>query len=132
MSEIKNDSIQNKRNKKVRTLIIALILLFSIVGYGVYWSFYDINRLPEGDFLTEETSPDGKYTLRAYVANGGATTDFSIRGELIFNEKKNKTKNIYWNYKEDSVKIIWEDNDTVVINGQRLNLPHEKFDWRKQ
>lgn len=132
MFKTKEENIQNKHHKKVGILIIVLIVLFSIVGYGLYWAFYDMNRLPQGDFLTEETSPDGKYTLRAYVTNAGATTDYSVRGELVFNEENNKSKNVYWNYREDSANIIWEDNDIVIINGHKLKLPHEKFDWRNQ
>ncbi|MEO4053925.1 DUF5412 domain-containing protein [Solibacillus sp. CAU 1738] len=118
--------------KLLKGLIIASLLCIVLVGYGVYWAFFDMNRLPTGEYLTEETSPNGKYTLKAYVTNGGATTSYSIRGELVFNDKANKTKNIYWNYREDTAKIIWTDNNTVVINGHTLEVPNEKFDFRNQ
>lgn len=91
-----------------------------------------MNRLPTGDYLTEETSPDGNYTIKAYLTNGGATTSFAIRGELVFNNRKNKVKNIYWNYREETANIEWIDNDTVVINGKTLNVPNDKFDFRNQ
>ena len=91
-----------------------------------------MNRLPTGEYLTEETSPDGKYTLKAYVTNGGATTSYAVRGELVFNQRNKKTKNIYWNYKEESANITWSDNDTVLINGHSLNVPKDKFDFRNQ
>lgn len=91
-----------------------------------------MNRLPTGDYLTEETSPDGNYTIKAYLTNGGATTSFAIRGELVFNNRKNKEKNIYWNYREETANIEWIDNDTVVINGKTLNVPNDKFDFRNQ
>ncbi|MBM7587702.1 hypothetical protein JOC86_004276 [Bacillus pakistanensis] len=89
-----------------------------------------MNRLPTGEYLTEETSPDGKYTLKVYVTNGGATTSYSIRGELVFNEQNNKAKNIYWNYREETADIIWKDHNTVVINGHTLEVPGDKFDFR--
>lgn len=41
-------------------------------------------------------------------------------------------KNIYWNYNEETANIELKDNDTVVINGQTLNVPEEKFDFRNQ
>ena len=91
-----------------------------------------MNRLPTGEYLTEETSPDGKYTVKAYVTNGGATTSYSVRGELILNDKGDKIKNIYWNYREETATIIWTDNNTVVINGHLLDVPNEKFDFRNQ
>ncbi|PEY42434.1 hypothetical protein CN354_03045 [Bacillus cereus] len=108
------------------------LLIAGIIGYGVYWAFFDMNRLPTVYLLSEETSPDSKYTLRAYVTNGGATTSYAVRGELVFNEQNNKTKNIYWNNRENTANITWNDNDTVIINGYKLNVPNDKFDFRNQ
>jgi Family of unknown function (DUF5412) len=116
--------------KLLKSFIIVSLLLVALVGYGVYWAFFDMSRLPTGEYLTEETSPDGKYTLKAYVTIGGATTSYSVRGELLFNEQNNKTKNIYWIYREDTALITWKDNNTVVINGHTLDVPNDKFDFR--
>ncbi|MFJ6264659.1 DUF5412 domain-containing protein [Lysinibacillus xylanilyticus] len=118
--------------KILKGFLITGLLFVALVGYGVYWAFFDMKRLPIGEYLTEETSPNGKYTLKAYVTNGGATTSYSVRGELVFNEKGNKTKNIYWNNREDTAKIIWIDNNTVVINGHTLDVLNDKFDFRNQ
>lgn len=124
---------KKKGQKKVlKVLLIGSLLFIGLIGYGVYWAFFDMNRLPTGDYLTEETSPDGNYTVKAYLANGGATTSYSVRGELVFNNKNGKTKNIYWNYREETASIQWQDNDTVVINGRKLNVPEEKYDFRNQ
>ncbi|WP_160117594.1 DUF5412 domain-containing protein [Filibacter tadaridae] len=108
------------------------LLFVGLIGYGVYWAFFDMNRLPTGDYLAEETSPDGNYTLKAYVADGGATTSYTIRGELVFNQKRKKAKNVYWNSKEDNADIKWIDSDTVVISGHSLDVPNDKFDFRNQ
>lgn len=120
------------RKKSVRIFLVCSLVFIGLIGYGVYWAFFDMNRLPTGEYLTEETSPDGTYTLKAYVTNGGATTSFAIRGELAFNKQNNKTKNIYWNYREENAVIEWLDDDTVVINGQTLHVPNDKFDFRNQ
>ena len=117
-------------NKILKILLFNGLLFIGMIGYGVYWAFFDMNRLPTGDYLTEETSPDGTYTLKTYLANGGATTSYSVRGELVFNNRNGKTKNIYWNDHEETANIKWIDDDTVVINGHRLNVPKEKFDFR--
>ena len=116
----------------LKMFAVVGLVFFALIGYGVYWAFFDMNRLPTGEYLTEEISPDGKYTLKAYVTNGGATVSYAIRGELVFNQRNNKTKNIYWNYREESANITWTDNDTVVINGHSLDVPKEKFDFRNQ
>nr|WP_088011915.1 DUF5412 domain-containing protein [Gottfriedia acidiceleris] len=126
------ESKKNWQKRRRQTFIIIIsvsVLLVGIFGYGIYWAFFDMNRLPKGDFLTEEKSPNGKYTLKAYVTNGGATTDYAVRGELVFNKEK-KSKNIYWNYSESAADIDWIDNDKVVINGHTLNVPQDKFDFR--
>ncbi|RPJ98358.1 DUF5412 domain-containing protein [Priestia endophytica] len=129
------DLINSKRKgckKKLKVFFFGLLLFVGLIGYGIYWAFFDMDRLPTGDYLTEEKSPDGVYTLKAYVTNGGATTSFAVRGELVFNNKSKKTKNIYWNYREESADIKWIDNNTVAINGHILNVPNDKFDFRNQ
>ena len=88
-----------------------------------------MTRLPKGDYLTEEKSSNGNYTLKAYVTSGGATTGYAVRGELVYNKEK-KSKTVYWNYRESAADIEWIDNDTVVINGHTLNIPNDKFDYR--
>ncbi|WNS78309.1 DUF5412 domain-containing protein [Domibacillus sp. DTU_2020_1001157_1_SI_ALB_TIR_016] len=115
------------RQKKV---IIPLLLL-ALLGYGVYWAFFDMDRLPKGDFISEADSPNGDYTVKAYVSSGGATTDFAVRAELHFNKENRKPKTVYWNYHEEQAVIKWMDQDTVVINGHWLDVPYDVFDFRK-
>ncbi|CAM3162942.1 DUF5412 domain-containing protein [Filibacter tadaridae] len=133
----KAEAERNKEKKKIYKNILIMfgavgLLFVGLIGYGVYWAFFDMNRLPTGDYLAEETSPDGNYTLKAYVADGGATTSYTIRGELVFNQKRKKAKNVYWNSKEDNADIKWIDSDTVVISGHSLDVPNDKFDFRNQ
>ncbi|MFY0759990.1 DUF5412 domain-containing protein [Metabacillus dongyingensis] len=132
----KNMTSEDEKKSRYKGIIkgfsIVGLLVIAFLGYGVYWAFYDMNRLPTGVYLTEVKSPDGKYTLKAYVTNGGATTSYSLRGELVFNKEENKSKNIYWNYRENSANITWRDNDIVVINGHTLEVPSGKYDFRHQ
>lgn len=123
---------KKRRKKRLKGFAIVGLVVALLLGYGVYWAFFDMDRLPTGEYLTEETSPDGKYTLKAYVTNGGATTAYSVRGELVVNDKNAKVKNIYWNYREETADISWQDNNTVVINGHSLDVPSEKYDFRNQ
>jgi hypothetical protein len=69
--------------------------------------------------------------MRTYLA-GGATTDFAVRAELVFNKNSKKKKNVYWNYREENAYIVWIDDDTVRINGHVLRLPNEKYDFRRE
>ena len=125
--------IERKKRPLIRALKIFLVIsLFCIglIGYVVYSAFFDMNRLPTGDYLTEKTSPDGTYTVKAYLTNGGATTPYAVRGELM-DHRNGKTKNIYWDL-EEKANMEWVDSETVVINGHPLHVANEKFDFRNQ
>ncbi|WP_312476754.1 DUF5412 domain-containing protein [Neobacillus sp.] len=120
------------KKKQIITLVILIPLLsFGLIGYGVYWAFFDMNRLPQGDLISEMDSPDGTWTIKAYVSSGGATVGDAVRGELNFNKEKRKPKNIYWNYREYSASINWINNNTVEINGHKLSVPDDTFDFRR-
>lgn len=85
--------INSKRKgckKRLKVFFFGFLLFIGFIGYGVYWAFFDMDRLPTGDYLSEKKSPDGVYTLKAYVTNGGATTSFAVRGELVLNNKGKK------------------------------------------
>ena len=41
-------------------------------------------------------------------------------------------KNIYWNYHCYSAEIVWEDDDTVIINGVLFeNVEKDTYDFRR-
>lgn len=114
-----------------KKLIIIPLLCICFLAYGVYWAFFDLNRISKGDFIAQSTSPDGDFTVKAYVNNGGATTDYAVLGVLYFNREKGRQKNIYWNYHESKAEIKWLNNATVDINGHKLNVPNETYDFRR-
>ncbi|WP_160683925.1 DUF5412 domain-containing protein [Clostridium sp. C2-6-12] len=115
-----------------RKILIGLSIIIVLLGYIFYSTGYSMESLPKGDFICEKESPDGTYTIKAYITNGGATTSFAIRGELNYNKEKKSAKNIYWNNREDNAIIEWIDDNTVIINGHKLKVPDEKFDFRRE
>ncbi len=124
---------ESKKVKRKAAIFLAVIGLFlaSLIGYGIHWAFFDMERIPKGALLDEKVSPDGTYTVKAYLSDMGATTSYSVVGELIFNKEHNKTKNIYFQYSQRTAEMHWADHDTVVINGVQLDVPDEVYDWRK-
>ncbi len=115
-----------------RTLTIAvLILLFviAILGYGIYWAFYDIQRIEGQEIIGEVSSPEGTYTVTAYLNNGGATTGYAVLCSVKTNGQ-NKEKNIYWQYHCEEADIVWVDEYTVQINGVELNVEKDTYDYR--
>ena len=111
------------------TMIVGIVLVLLIT---LNYFFFNINRLPEGEFLRMIESPNGDYTVKTYVLRGGSTVAEAVRGEVIYHQKKDKKKNIYWGYRESEAKITWIGNDIVSINGIDLDVRKEVYDWRKE
>ena len=116
-------------------ILLGIFLGVFIIVFG-FWktiNIYttDINHLPKGKFVKEVVSPDHKHSIRIYISSGGATTDNAIRGELVFRVEDRKPKNIYWAYHWDTADVYWETNDIVNINGVKLKIPDQVYDYRK-
>ncbi len=121
-----------KKCKKTKRIIVIISFVLLIV-YEIYWAFFDIQRIDGQEFLSESTSPDGRYTVTAYLNNGGATTDYAVLCTATDNET-GRERNIYWNYKCEKAEIEWVDEDTaiIIINGIELDVMKDKYDWRTQ
>jgi hypothetical protein len=123
-----------------KKIIIVILVLAVIAGicWGVYYYFsYSMASLPQGEFVCESTSPQGTYTVKLYETNPTLSVG-GTRGEVV-NNKTGKKRKIYWEYNRNLFEagiagdeIIWIDDDTVIINNRRLNLPNEIYDWRRK
>jgi uncharacterized membrane protein YkvI len=112
---------------KVLAIIICVLVFFGLV---VYIFFFDIDAIKPGEKITESTSPSGKYKITAYLNNGGATVDFAVL--CVLSDGKHR-KNIYWNYHCVSADIEWIDDDTVIINGVKLeDVNRDAYDFRRE
>ncbi|WP_319799492.1 DUF5412 family protein [Jeotgalibacillus aurantiacus] len=52
-------------------------------------------------------------------------------GILEFENSSKGSKNIYWQYETTEGNIEWQDEDTVKINNIELDVPDEKYDYRR-
>ena len=89
-----------------------------------------MKNLPEGNFLESYDSPSGDYTLNVYISSPSLSSS-AIRGEIVYNKKNFKKKNIYWQYKVDDATVVWVGDDTVLINGVKLNVLKDTYDYRR-
>lgn len=110
-------------------ICIVLLVVISILGYGIYWAFYDIQRLEGQEVIQEVSSPNDTYTITAYLNNGGATTGYAVLCS-VKNNSTGKEKNIYWQYSCTKADIVWLDEETVQINGVELNVKKDTYDYR--
>jgi hypothetical protein len=104
-------------------------MIFPIYIFCFIFNINNFNNLPKGELIKTVSSLDNKYDINIYLINGGATTDFAIRGEVI-NKQKNKKRNIYWKYHCSDAVVEWIDNLTVKINGKVLNVETDSYDYR--
>lgn len=120
----------NKTKKYIAIICVIVICILAVGAYGYYHFFCDINAIKPVENITESISPNGEDTITAYLNNRGATTSYAVLCVLSHN---NLNKNIYWNYRCDFADIIWLDNNTVQINGVRLeNIDKDTYDFRRK
>ena len=129
---MKQSEVAYMKKWLVPVIMIASILLiiFSLISYGIYWAFFDIQRLDRQEVITISDSPDSSYTVTAYLNNGGATTDYAVLC-AVKNNKTGKERNIYWNYHCSTADIEWLDDKTVSINGIELDVTKDLYDYRR-
>ena len=115
-------------NKFKFIIIMSMILVLSSCSItGAV--FRDMDHLPEGELITSSDSSNRDYTINAYLCSGNATTDFSVRCS-VKNNKEDTERNIYWQYHEEEAEITWIDDITVEINGIKLNVETDTYDYR--
>lgn len=119
-----------KTHKKLLTIVITIAMIISSAAYAFNWAFLDIQRLNGQEYLTELSSPDGTYTVTAYLNNGGATTSYAVLGTLE-NNGNGKVKNIYWEYRCEKAEMEWLNDETIRINGIVLNVKKDIYDFRR-
>lgn len=115
---------------KLRKVLIPLIFVFLVVIAIFYYSFISMSNLPKGELISSTKCDSCGKTVNVYLVNSGATTDYSIRGEIVYNNGHHK--NIYWSYHESKADVSWVSCDEVNINGHVLNVYKDRFDWRRK
>jgi hypothetical protein len=118
--------------KVLKILLAGLSGIIIILLLAINHFFFSMSSLPDGEFLTEAKSPTGEYTVKAYVSMSGATVADAVRGEVVYHQKKDKKKNIYWGYRQSTADIVWIDDYTVSIKGIELDVRKDIYDFRKE
>ncbi|ABG83388.1 TPA: DUF5412 family protein [Clostridium perfringens] len=132
MEERENKYLKNKNfNFRLGVYIITILIFLGVATFKISSSIREFNerfKVSE-EFLGETVSSDGKYKIEAYLINGGATVDWSVKCYLREGESK---KEIYRDYHINEANMIWIDNDTISINNHNIDLPNGKYDFRDE
>ncbi|HAT4179906.1 TPA: DUF5412 domain-containing protein [Clostridium perfringens] len=132
MEERENKYLKNKNfNFRLGVYIITILIFLGVATFKISSSIREFNdrfKVSE-ELLGETVSSDGKYKIEAYLINGGATVDWSVKCYLREGEIK---KEIYRDYHINEANMIWIDNDTISINNHNIDLPNGKYDFRDE
>lgn len=132
MEERENKYLKNKNfNFRLGVYIITILIFLGVATFKISSSIREFNerfKVSE-EFLGETVSSDGKYKIEAYLINGGATVDWSVKCYLREGESK---KEIYRDHHINEANMIWIDNDTISINNHNIDLPNGKYDFRDE
>ena len=132
MEERENKYLKNKNfNFRLGVYIITILIFLGVATFKISSSIREFNdrfKVSE-ELLGETVSSDGKYRVEAYLINGGATVDWSVKCYLREGEIK---KEIYRDYHINEANMIWIDNNTISINNHNIDLPNGKYDFRDE
>ncbi|EOU1462352.1 hypothetical protein VOH93_001313 [Clostridium perfringens] len=132
MEERENKYLKNKNfNFRLGVYIIVTLIFLGVATFKITSSIREFNdrfKVSE-ELLGETVSSDGKYKVEAYLINGGATVDWSVKCYLREGDIK---KEIYIDYHINEANMIWIDNDTISINNHNIDLPNGKYDFRDE
>ena len=115
--------------KKTYKIILTIVFACLLVAYGIYWAFFDLQRINGQEVLQEVPSPSGDDTIIVYLNNGGATTSYAILCTVKDNQT-GRERNIYWQDHRDEANVQWVDDDTVIINNVELDVWEDSYDFR--
>lgn len=109
---------EKKNGVKSRIIIIVALVSIPIIICALFY-FGGLNSYKEE--IGKYDSPGGTYTVIAYRTNVGATTSFGVECRLHKNSGlRDFGRKIFTEYPQDSAEVIWEDDDTVIINDTRI------------
>lgn len=132
MEERENKYLKNKNfNFRLGVYIIVTLIFLGVATFKISSSIREFNdrfKVSE-ELLGETVSSDGKYKVEAYLINGRATVDWSVKCYLREGDIK---KEIYIDYHINEANMIWIDNDTISINNHNIDLPNGKYDFRDE
>lgn len=114
----------------VATLIAIWISTFKYYYNEIKCNKVTMEKLPVGSFQREYDSPSKKYTINSYICGSGGLPDWAARCEVV-NNMSGEVRNIYWDYKKKLIDVKWINDNTVSINGHKINVENEVYDWRK-
>jgi hypothetical protein len=115
-----------KRILAIAGIVLASVIKLILIGFFAVFLFFDsvapLVITPLGEYI----SPDKKHVCIVYVTDGGATTPFTvigqIRGTWIIG-----SRTVYSVDNIEEATVRWVNNRTVRINGVKLDIYKDQY-----
>ena len=108
--------------------LTAAVTLAGIIGFVYDSFFFNMKQLPEGNFVCNSTSADGRYTVALYKISNSLGE--AVRGELTDN-KTGTAKNVYWETDTSGDSLAWLNCELININGHVVDITSDIYDSRR-
>jgi len=99
--------------------ILSILLVFALLAAVSFTSMFSGSK----ELMTTSVSPDRTYTIHIYKVDAGAMGTYGIlaeqQGPLWFK------KRLYYERRQDQVNVEWENNHTIRINSQPIDLQND-------
>ena len=109
------------------TLTLCFVLVFNMIFVAIDGLGGGLENLPEGELVFSVQSGKKDKTLNLYTASLSGVGN-AVRGEVKWSD--GTTKNVYWCINETKYSAAWQDDSTVIINGNPINIYGELYDSR--
>lgn len=122
--------LKSKTKNKIAISAVSIAIVAAAL-ICIYHFFFSTAAIKGEKLMGEYPSPNSAYTVEIYQNDGGATTGYAVLGVLRKKSDSSYARNIYWENNTDSAEAQWLDDDTVIINGRKIqNVLKDKYDFR--
>ncbi len=126
------------KNKKAFFIISFIAIIISLVNILFFMKdmfFYNtagsesMKNLPSGKFMYSSISNyNENQVVKTYVVNEKGVGK-AVRAEIMNAENK-MSRTLYWQSGTTNIKVSWDSENTVVINGHKINVVDGYYDSR--
>ena len=129
---------------------VSSILASSILGVFIYLNFFYINisKYQYNEMTCSVESPNKQYMVQLHTIGEEKEDDnhkndiYYVYARLWFKPSLNASGGQDWNDKNSKIifferdsegeEVKWLDNQTVVINGIKLDITKDEYDYRRK
>jgi hypothetical protein len=117
----------------IGVVLAAFLVLALVVAAGVLYLGISMGNMATVDIFQRSTSPNGRWTVRAYDHNPGAAGHESYSADLVDKSRQGQARVIFslenssdavWTKDGNHIRIRWLSNSVVWIGGHHIKIPN--------